>query len=177
MFLLKPATVIFNFPSASYLHSTMFLLKLHGYANTLFWFRNLHSTMFLLKRISKSRIYKRSDWFTFHNVSIKTRRCYFRGAFSHLFTFHNVSIKTEYQIKTTGEFTFHNVSIKTNAPETDTSTTTEFTFHNVSIKTRECLLNRDCLLKFTFHNVSIKTDLEEHAGRSADGIYIPQCFY
>ena len=76
----------------------------------------LHSTMFLLKLPSLASYTHRISSFTFHNVSIKTRSADAAKKVEKLFTFHNVSIKTMFlgaNIDAESVFTFHNVSIKT----------------------------------------------------------------
>ena len=104
----------------------------------------LHSTMFLLIRIIFHVLYVLL-LFTFHNVSINSRRSCGRSRSFTTFTFHNVSINSRkygYVLACTLKFTFHNVSINS----------TEQTW-----RSRE-------LHKFTFHNVSINSNTKKHAG-------------
>ena len=57
----------------------------------------------------------RSEYFTFHNVSIKSKARWMNGRARTAFTFHNVSIKSGGSFLFVLEkknFTFHNVSIK-----------------------------------------------------------------
>ena len=54
------------------LHSTMFLLNLAGIENDIKMLRALHSTMFLLNLDHEYRL-TILEFFTFHNVSIKSR--------------------------------------------------------------------------------------------------------
>ena len=54
-------------------------------------------------------------FFTFHNVSIKSRSVMLLLSHAETFTFHNVSIKSKYPVMSIRDnlvFTFHNVSIK-----------------------------------------------------------------
>ena len=76
-----------------YLHSTMYLLKLVCRAGQTNTWKDLHSTMYLLKQDNISDCYLVSS-FTFHYVSIKTKRRCNRCTNRLWFTFHYVSIKT-----------------------------------------------------------------------------------
>ena len=57
------------------LHFTMFLLKPAEIASDLAVLASLHSTMFLLKQTFALSTLLSRIIFTFHNVSIKTKKC------------------------------------------------------------------------------------------------------
>ena len=75
------------------LHSTMYLLKRGQHRRHIQSHMYLHSTMYLLKQDNISDCYLVSS-FTFHYVSIKTKRRCNRCTNRLWFTFHYVSIKT-----------------------------------------------------------------------------------
>ena len=114
--------------------------------------------MFLLNQILSYGIKCICDFFTFHNVSIKSgtgEGAIFRSWF---FTFHNVSIKSDVNFEK-GEvilfFTFHNVSIKSKKKKPVP------TKHEISLHSTMFLLN-----------------LKAGGGSAvAYALYIPQCFY
>ena len=100
----------------------------------------LHSTMFLLIQEAAPARKRQYSCFTFHNVSINTKKhdnYYVAGP---VFTFHNVSINTyrwEYDDSDNLIFTFHNVSINTHTSTEAVRLMWSFTFHNVSINTEK----------------------------------------
>ena len=99
--------------------------------------------------------------FTFHNVSIKTRRGHLRTdalsvpLHSTMFLLKHESFALKFVNRLS--FTFHNVSIKTRTLKILCLRWCCFTFHNVSIKTYTYCRKNGIKYSFTFHNVSIKT--------------------
>ena len=125
---------------------------------------------------------KRKESFTFHNVSIKSRRWEKKNAASGSFTFHNVSIKSMYYLlyrmfvltlhstmyllnralinaNVVQDLTLHSTMYLLNLNDLNRSVlgVQNFTFHNVSIKSCSLEKKRSCNIYFTFHNVSIKS--------------------
>ena len=76
-------------------HSTMYLLKLNIYNSRFAPWKDSHSTMYLLKPVADSVSEPVRVWFTFHHVSIKTKKALDELDEENEFTFHHVSIKTQ----------------------------------------------------------------------------------
>ena len=97
------------------LHSTMFLLKPKNADQRNRRFPALHSTMFLLKLFCLLFQILILFFFTFHNVSIKTRSAFTQPIF--FMPLHSTMFLLKRDCgasSATGDyFTFHNVSIKT----------------------------------------------------------------
>ena len=86
------------------LHSTMFLL-IHVRPDWLcLRCTALHSTMFLLIRWNPTRKTPRTNYFTFHNVSINTKLLCANTCLICIFTFHNVSINTMWNVKWSNKY-------------------------------------------------------------------------
>ena len=57
-----------------YLHSIIFILKLHLLKFLSFWLKHLHSIIFILKRTNFPSVYESVKKFTFYNIYIKTMK-------------------------------------------------------------------------------------------------------
>ena len=159
MYLLKRLPRTERTAVLSYLHSTMYLLKLRSGGKPYFLFLHLHSTMYLLK-LKLPVLCHKSTKFTFHYVSIKTLISFFKALTPDLFTFHYVSIKTN-GVTLWGSHDGHLHStmylLKRVRHNVIGKLPRKFTFHYVSIKTKLTILCIILYNVFTFHYVSIKT--------------------
>ena len=157
MFLLKQLMLRLSFISSIALHSTMFLLKRLICNRRQNGWKPLHSTMFLLKLIPPV-LQNRHNFFTFHNVSIKTK----------LFSRHKNTF-----------LSLHSTMFLLK-PITQTGIIVgccHFTFHNVSIKTYRTGAGSWWLHSSLHSTMFLLKLLVSSPTFASIRLYIPQCFY
>ena len=113
MYLLNLSTNPDSAISFAHLHSTMYLLNHDGLVYDKTWNEHLHSTMYLLNQaVEKENVLL--DKFTFHYVSIKSRRmtCHSSVPTNLHSTMYLLNPNRDLISSSTTLFTFHYVSIK-----------------------------------------------------------------
>ena len=158
----------------------MFLLKPITSCATVDTLFPLHSTMFLLILVPFYLIILTMLFFTFHYVSINTRKC--ASDLSWQQSLHSTMFlliqKLEFHIfqhqKSLHSTMF--LLIRETAPE-ERSIRKSLHFTMFLLILRCCSGERDNLPDFTFHYVSINTWHSDHGNHGTVRLYIPLCFY